>query len=476
MIQNDKLDKYSGIYLSELVNNIIPFWEKNCPDREFGAYFTCLDRDGSVYDTEKFMWMQWRIVWMFCELYTKLERKEEWIRIAESGFRFLTKHGKDEKGRYYFSLARDGRPTVSPYSVFSECFAVMGSAAYYRATGDTSAKAEALRAFDEYLRRENCPKGEWTKELSGRKPMRSLGFYMMKANLYVVLQECLEDIDFDADLLQTITTVLDLGIIAHSAKKTVGDSGCSPRPPCDLNCAIHISFHVQETGGTLDDFRQLLGRVVVHVAEDAEPIPERRREHPGAGSRSHQGKPLKRNLESLRVSTLVEHEIDLEVFHRGVEELLDYLGEAVNLIDKEDIPNLQAGENSHHILGAFQRRTGCGDNVRTHRAGDDVGQGGFPKPRCAVKEYVFERFAPVAGGGDGDLHVLHHGQLTDIFIERLRAEVPYLAFIFEGNRADYARLAIILIVAADNFFSCHKTPPPVLKQQARKLKHAKASS
>ena len=118
------------------------------------------------------MWMQWRVVWMLCELYSKLEKREDWLKLAESGYNFLTKHGRDEQGRYYFSLARDGRPTMAPYSVFSECFAVMGCAAYYRATGDEAAKAEALRAFENYLQRESRPKGEWTKEMPGRDPMR----------------------------------------------------------------------------------------------------------------------------------------------------------------------------------------------------------------------------------------------------------------------------------------------------------------
>ena len=35
-------------YENELTRNVIPFWVKNCVDREYGGYFTMLDRDGSV--------------------------------------------------------------------------------------------------------------------------------------------------------------------------------------------------------------------------------------------------------------------------------------------------------------------------------------------------------------------------------------------------------------------------------------------
>jgi len=206
---NDAVDHYASVYRSALVDDCVPFWESHSPDRKYGGYFNCLDRDGSVYDTEKHVWMQWRIVWTFCELYSQVEKKDEWLELARLGFDFLTKHGRDEKGRYYFALTCDGRPAVAPYSVYSDCFAVMGAAAYYRATGDNGARNEALRAFESYLSRESRPKGEWTKELEGREPMTTLGFYMMKANLLSVLDECLGDHSYRAEALSAARGILD---------------------------------------------------------------------------------------------------------------------------------------------------------------------------------------------------------------------------------------------------------------------------
>ena len=84
--------KYIEKYEGELLNSVIPFWEKNCVDREFGGYFTSLDRDGSVYDTTKYMWMQWRVVYMFAEIYLAGYEKDEYISIAEKGFDFLYKY------------------------------------------------------------------------------------------------------------------------------------------------------------------------------------------------------------------------------------------------------------------------------------------------------------------------------------------------------------------------------------------------
>jgi N-acylglucosamine 2-epimerase len=208
MPATDRITPYQADYLKTLETDAIPFWLRHSPDREHGGFLTCLDRDGSVYDTEKFMWLQWRMVWMLSDLYVKLERNPEWLALAESGYRFLMKHGRDDKGRYYFALNREGQPSMAPYSVFSECFVVMGCAALYRANGDPAAKAEALRAYAGYLAREDRPKGEWTKEMPGRKPMRSLGFYMMKVNLQMVLRECLGDTSHDAELAKTVDFVL----------------------------------------------------------------------------------------------------------------------------------------------------------------------------------------------------------------------------------------------------------------------------
>ncbi len=202
------MKEYQKQYKEYLLDNVVPFWEKHCPDREYGGYFTCLDRDGSVYDTEKYMWMQWRIVWMFAELYNKVERRQAWLDEALQGFRFLTRYGKDPQGRYYFSLNREGVPAMAPYNAFSDCFAVMGAAAICRATGSEEARREALSAYECYSGRESRPKGEWTKELEGKKEYMSFGFYMMQLNLLSVLQEDL-GLDNSRELARLRRFVLD---------------------------------------------------------------------------------------------------------------------------------------------------------------------------------------------------------------------------------------------------------------------------
>ena len=36
--------KLADLYKEELLENVLPFWIKHSQDKEFGGYFTCLDR------------------------------------------------------------------------------------------------------------------------------------------------------------------------------------------------------------------------------------------------------------------------------------------------------------------------------------------------------------------------------------------------------------------------------------------------
>lgn len=195
-------------YRSELVDSVVPFWERHAIDRECGGYFTCLDRDGSVYDTEKHMWMQWRIVYMFATLHAEIRPDPAWLRIAQEGFDFLVKHGKSEDGTYYFSLNRRGEPTIAPCNIYSDCFAAMGAAALYKATGDARHRAEADAAMKSYIGRMANPKGRWDKSMPARPKRLSHGHFMILANLGSVMAECLGSTEYEADTARAVDAVL----------------------------------------------------------------------------------------------------------------------------------------------------------------------------------------------------------------------------------------------------------------------------
>jgi N-acylglucosamine 2-epimerase len=187
-------------YRRALLDDVIPFWEGHSVDSECGGFFSCLDREGSVYDTDKFVWLQARQVWTFSMLYNHLEKRDSWLRIARHGAEFLARHGSDEDGNWYFSLTRDGRPLVQPYNIFSDCFAAMALSQFARAANDDRAKQAAARTYRNILARRSNPKGKYAKMVPGTRPMISLALPMILASVTQDLEWLLDPGTFDRAL------------------------------------------------------------------------------------------------------------------------------------------------------------------------------------------------------------------------------------------------------------------------------------
>ncbi len=197
-------------YREELLENIIPFWEKHSLDREHGGYFTCLDREGKVYDTDKFVWLQCRQVWTFSFIYNNVERKEKWLEIAEKGARFLEKHGRDIRGNWYFSLTRDGKPLVAPYNIFSDCFATMAFAEISKATGEKHYSDIAVGTFRNILSRAGNPKGIYEKRIAGTRSLKGFSLPMILCNLALGIEHLLDSEFVWETLERCIEDVMDI--------------------------------------------------------------------------------------------------------------------------------------------------------------------------------------------------------------------------------------------------------------------------
>ncbi len=182
----------SGIYKNELLQRVIPFWENNSIDKKFGGYFTCLDREGHIFDTDKFVWLQARQVWMFSKLYNEVEPKQKWLQIALDGAAFLEKHGHDGQLNWYFSLTRQGQPLVQPYNIFSDCFATMAFAQLSKASGNEQFAAIAKDTFQNILLRSDNPKGNYNKLVPGTRPLKSFSLPMILCNLSLEIEHLLE--------------------------------------------------------------------------------------------------------------------------------------------------------------------------------------------------------------------------------------------------------------------------------------------
>jgi N-acylglucosamine 2-epimerase len=199
----------SRLYKDALLNNIIPFWEKHSLDHENGGYFTCLDREGRVYDTDKFMWLQGRQAWMFATLYNQVEPRKKWLEIAKSGVDFIRDKGMDAHGNVYFSLTDNGQPLVQPYNIFSDCFAAMAFAQYGIAAQDPEYKELAKKTYQNILKRKDDPKGLYEKGTSAR-PLKSFALPMILSNLVLEMEDILDPSEVEHTIDFSIHEVMEV--------------------------------------------------------------------------------------------------------------------------------------------------------------------------------------------------------------------------------------------------------------------------
>ncbi len=185
--------KLANKYKAELLDNVLPFWLDNSIDKEYGGFFTCLDRDGSVYDTDKFIWLQGREVWLFSMLCNKLGERKEWKEAAVQGAEFLKKYGYTGDYDFYFSLTREGRPLVEPYNIFSNTFACMAFAQLAKVTGSEEYAGIARNIFRRILERRSAPKGKWCKAVPGTRPMKDFALPMIICNMALEVEEIIND-------------------------------------------------------------------------------------------------------------------------------------------------------------------------------------------------------------------------------------------------------------------------------------------
>ena len=106
----------------------------------------------------------------------------------------------------------------------------------------------------------------------------------------------------------------------------------------------------------------------------------------------------------------------------------------MDLVDEEDIPRLQVGQNGGEIARPLQHRARGLAQVHAELARDDVRERGLAQARRPEEQHVVERFAAPARRLDEDLELPAHLFLADVFGERRRAQRALdLLFVRRGR-------------------------------------------
>jgi len=191
----DRIAQLIPVYRDGLLRDTLPFWLDHALDREYGGYFSALDRQGRVMDTDKAIWIQGRFAWLLSTLYVQVEPLAEWLQAARSGIDFLLNHGFDRDGRMFFQVTREGLPLRKRRYVFSEMFTVMALAAYARAADDPALARRAGTLFQSTTRLLTTAEALEPKTNPRSRPSRSFSVPMILLNTAQVLRETIGDED-----------------------------------------------------------------------------------------------------------------------------------------------------------------------------------------------------------------------------------------------------------------------------------------
>ena len=183
-------------WVKDELKRSVDFWLKYGIDREHGGVYTCIDRTGRIYSTDKSVWMQGRCGWIFAYLCTNYGVKEEWLEASRSCLDFLEEHcvNHEKGGRLYFTVTGDGKPLRQRRYCHSENFYTIANAEYYANTGDTVRIERARRAYEMVWNLNNGliedPVGMPPKTETATRASRAFGDPMIYLNVTAVMRRC----------------------------------------------------------------------------------------------------------------------------------------------------------------------------------------------------------------------------------------------------------------------------------------------
>ncbi len=180
-------------WIGKQLDGCIDFWLKFGIDKKHGGVYTCLDRKGEIYSTDKSVWMQGRCAWTFSYLCHVYGKKKEWLEAAKSCLDFMEKYciNREMGNRMYFTVTEDGKPLRQRRYCFSEGFYVIANAEYYGLTGEREYLERARKVYELIWELNNRlivdPTGLGAKTIPQTRSGRALADPMIYLNITNVL-------------------------------------------------------------------------------------------------------------------------------------------------------------------------------------------------------------------------------------------------------------------------------------------------
>ena len=242
------------------------FWLEHGMDQEHGGVYTCLDRKGEIYSTDKSVWMQGRCGWIFAFLCSNYGVKQEWLDASKSCLDFMEAHCFNHAcgDRMYFTVTAEGQPLRQRRYYFSEAFCAIANAEYYGVTGDKARLERARQCYDLYWdlsQGKPDPVGMGPKTIPETRAGRAFGIPMILLNVTGTLlrvdperkalyeeraQQCVDDI-FKCHVKPELKCTLE-NVDVDGSPRLYYTEGRTVNPGHDIEGVWFLLEHAQRTG------------------------------------------------------------------------------------------------------------------------------------------------------------------------------------------------------------------------------------
>ena len=205
---------WAARYRDDLMQDILPFWLEYGLDKVNGGVYTCLDREGCIYDTTKSVWCHGRFGFTCAYAYNNVEKNPDYLAASRSCSDFIEAHCADADGHMYFEVTAEGAPLRKRRYVFSEGFAAIAMSEYAIATGERAWAEKSLAIFQRMQKMLGTP-GYLPAKYEPGVEMIGHSITMILINVGARIRDAFERLGIDgAEWMATLNGQIDDSIVA----------------------------------------------------------------------------------------------------------------------------------------------------------------------------------------------------------------------------------------------------------------------